>query len=98
MKLRLAVLAAALTTLAAVAGAQCVCHPSPVGCTRTYMGVTYVIVPHSYYPPTWSDSCGNVWTRPAETVRPERPRPSKAPATVRPAAPRRAPAEESIEK
>lgn len=98
MKLRLLVLGAALTALAAVAGAQCYYYPQPVGCTRTYMGVTYVIVPQSYYPPTWSDSCGNVWTRPVETVRAERKRPAKAPATVRAAAPRRAPAEESIEK
>jgi|GEM_PF-5815365 hypothetical protein len=45
------------------AEAQCGVNPSPVGCTRLVGGRTYVIATPSYYPTTWSDSCGHVWRK-----------------------------------
>ena len=64
------------------AGAQCACNPSPVGCTRSFAGRTYVIATPSYYPPTWSDSCGHVWRKVSSPRRGEQWRVSPPAVTV----------------
>lgn len=61
--MRVILLVLCVVGLCGSAGAQVACYPSPVGCTRSFAGRTYVIATPSYYPPTWSDSCGHVWRK-----------------------------------